>query len=70
MAGRPRARTGAICGAKNRQGKACQCKLLLASGRCKFHGGMSTGPKTAAGMARTLAALRAGYRAYRTALTP
>lgn len=34
-----------ICGAKNRQGLACQCKKLYRSGRCKFHGGLSTGPK-------------------------
>lgn len=34
-----------VCGAKNRQGKPCQCKKLYRSGRCKFHGGLSTGPK-------------------------
>ena len=45
------------CGARNRQGQPCQCKLLFKSGRCRFHGGLSTGPKTPEGMARTLAAL-------------
>jgi hypothetical protein len=34
-----------ICGAKNRLGLPCQCKKLYKSGRCKFHGGLSTGPK-------------------------
>jgi hypothetical protein len=34
-----------ICGARNRQGLPCQCKKLFKSGRCKFHGGLSTGPK-------------------------
>ena len=30
----------------------------LANGRCKLHGGMSTGPKTAEGKARALANLK------------
>lgn len=47
-----------ICGAKNRQGQACQCKLLFKSGRCRFHGGLSTGPKTEEGKARSLLNLR------------
>lgn len=34
-----------ICGARNRQGLPCQCKKLYKSGRCKFHGGLSTGPR-------------------------
>lgn len=34
-----------ICGAKNRQGLPCLCKKLYRSGRCRFHGGLSTGPK-------------------------
>ncbi|WP_328804745.1 HGGxSTG domain-containing protein [Noviherbaspirillum galbum] len=34
-----------ICGARNRQGLPCQCKKLYRSGRCRFHGGLSTGPK-------------------------
>src|SRR4051812_6726303 len=41
------------CGARNRRGEACQCKKLLRGGRCRFHGGMSTGPKTAEGLARS-----------------
>src|SRR5579872_5012141 len=32
------------CGAKNRRGKKCGNRGM-ANGRCKFHGGMSTGPK-------------------------
>ena len=27
-----------ICGARNRKGLPCQCKLLLKGGKCKFHG--------------------------------
>jgi len=39
------------CGAKNRRGSPCQCPAM-ANGRCRLHGGLSTGPKTAAGIAR------------------
>ncbi len=35
-----------ICGAKTRRGTSCQCKPLKPNGRCKFHGGLSTGPNT------------------------
>lgn len=31
-----------ICGAKNRQGEPCQCRPM-ANGRCRIHGGKSTG---------------------------
>jgi len=37
------------CGAKNRRGLPCQVKELYENGRCKFHGGLSTGPKTPEG---------------------
>lgn len=64
MAGRPRTRRarklGLTCGAYARStGKPCQAKLLLRGGRCKLHGGMSTGPRTAEGKERALAALLA-----------
>lgn len=45
------------CGAKTRKGSPCQCNSLP-NGRCKFHGGLSTGPKTAEGKARIGAARR------------
>jgi len=48
----------AKCGAFARStGKPCQRKPL-ANGRCKNHGGMSTGPKTQEGKARALANLK------------
>jgi hypothetical protein len=37
------------CGAKNRRGTPCQCPAM-ANGRCRLHGGLSTGPKTQAGI--------------------
>jgi hypothetical protein len=39
------------CGAKNRRGKPCQCPAMP-NGRCRLHGGLSTGPKTAQGIER------------------
>ena len=46
------------CGARRKRGgQACVAKPL-ANGRCKFHGGMSTGPKTSEGRERALANLR------------
>jgi hypothetical protein len=41
----------ARCGAKNRRGLACQCPAM-SNGRCRLHGGKSTGPKTAEGIER------------------
>lgn len=40
---------GLTCGAKNRKGQPCKRIDLWGNGRCKFHGGMSTGPKTEEG---------------------
>lgn len=37
------------CGAKTKAGHPCKQKALYISGRCKWHGGCSTGPKTEAG---------------------
>ena len=39
------------CGAKTRSGTTCQCPAM-ANGRCRLHGGLSTGPKTAEGIDR------------------
>ena len=48
------------------QALPCQCKLLLRGGKCRFHGGMSTGAKTPEGKARSMAALRSGWLKWRT----
>ena len=48
----------AKCGAFARStGELCQRKPL-ANGRCRNHGGLSTGPKTAEGKAKALANLK------------
>jgi hypothetical protein len=46
------------CGAKTRSGKPCRGKSLPGKRRCKWHGGCSTGPKSAEGKAKALANLR------------
>lgn len=46
------------CGAHSRSsGMPCKAKALK-NGRCRFHGGLSTGPRTEAGKRAALANLR------------
>jgi transcriptional regulator with XRE-family HTH domain len=52
------------CGARTRRGAPCQRKALP-NGRCKFHGGLSTGPKTPEGRARVAEAQRKRWAAWR-----
>ena len=42
---------GLTCGARTRAGTPCKRIDLYRSGRCKYHGGMSTGPRSAEGKA-------------------
>lgn len=46
-----------ICAARTRRGSYCLCKALT-NGRCRLHGGLSTGPRTEAGKRKALANLR------------
>jgi hypothetical protein len=57
--------SAALCGARTRRGTACRCRGVGRGGRCKFHGGLSTGPRTAAGKARIAAAQRARWEHWR-----
>lgn len=41
------------CGAQTRAGTPCRRRDLYRSGRCKLHGGLSSGPKTAKGKRRS-----------------
>jgi hypothetical protein len=41
------------CGAKTRKGTPCKQKGLYGSGRCKLHGGLSTGPTTPEGKSKS-----------------
>ncbi|MCO4875772.1 HGGxSTG domain-containing protein [Paraburkholderia caribensis] len=45
--------SGMTCGAKTRAGTPCKLTSIFANGRCKLHGGMSTGPRTDAGRKRS-----------------
>jgi len=45
------------CGAHTRSGECCR-QPAMRNGRCRMHGGLSTGPRTAAGRARCAAARR------------
>jgi transcriptional regulator with XRE-family HTH domain len=47
-----------LCGAKTRKGKPCRNLSEPGRHRCKFHGGKSTGPKTAEGRAKIAEAQR------------
>ena len=47
---------GQRCGAKTRQGTPCKRPANKRNGRCRLHGGQSTGPKTAEGRAKIAAA--------------
>ncbi|MFS9769962.1 HGGxSTG domain-containing protein [Enterobacter chuandaensis] len=51
---------GIPCGATTRAGTPCKMTVLYRGGRCKLHGGMSTGAKTKAGRKRQ----RDGYRVW------
>jgi hypothetical protein len=46
-----------ICGARNRRGYPCRQRELFPNGRCRYHGGLSAGPKTTEGRAWSLANL-------------
>lgn len=51
-----------VCGAKTRSGKACQ-NFGMKNGRCRMHGGKSTGPRTPEGKERhRLAVTKHGAR--------
>ena len=41
------------CGARTRKGAPCGCPAVRGKKRCRMHGGLSTGPRTAVGLARS-----------------
>ena len=59
---------GMTCGAKAKSsGQPCKSKEIHKNGRCKFHGGLSTGPKSDAGKLAALENLRLGREPHRAA---
>jgi hypothetical protein len=55
------------CGARTRKGTPCQAQGLGRGGRCKNHGGMSTGARTPEGRQRIHEAQHRRWRNYRAA---
>ncbi len=53
------------CGARTRAGGTCKAPAMWLKDRCRMHGGLSTGPKSPEGKAKSLAAAREGYRRWR-----
>ena len=47
---------GQRCGAKTRRGTPCQRPARKVNGKCRLHGGRSSGPKTQEGLAKISAA--------------
>jgi hypothetical protein len=64
----PRKRRPA-CGAKNRRGEPCTVRVEPGKRRCRFHGGLSTGPRTPEGRERIAEAMRLRW-ARRKAMAP
>ena len=57
---RPKYLRGLICGVIKGDGQPCRMTALCANGRCVWHGGKSTGPRTPEGRARALENLKLG----------
>lgn len=71
----PKRRGRQACGAKCRDGHACRAPAVWdkltnqpRNGRCKLHGGKSTGPRTAEGKARIAEAQRERWRRWRESI--
>lgn len=63
------ARRRVQCGAKTRKGKPCLNQSEPGKRRCKFHGGKSTGPKTAEGREKIAQAQRNRWEKWRLGQT-
>ena len=50
------------CGAKTRAGTPCKRKDIYRSTRCRYHGGLSTGPRTEEGKKRSAANWKKRWR--------
>lgn len=58
-----------VCGAQTRKGTPCRMKSEPGKRRCKFHGGLSTGPRTALGRQRIAEAQRKRWEVSRAKKT-
>jgi hypothetical protein len=55
------------CGAKTRKGTPCQARCVDGKAKCRLHGGLSTGPTSAAGRERIAESNRRRAQARRAA---
>lgn len=53
---------GMTCGSTTRAGTPCKQRSIYRNGRCKFHGGLATGPTTEAGKEQCRINVRKGGR--------
>ena len=53
------------CSAKTRAGETCKKKVIPGKTKCRYHGGLSTGPKTEVGKARIAMAQRLRWQRIR-----
>lgn len=60
-------RSGPRCGARTQKGTPCGAKAIPESGRCRRHGGLSTGPRTASGIQRIIDGQKRRWAAWREA---
>lgn len=51
-----------LCGARTRAGSPCRMRVEPGKRRCRLHGGMSTGPRSAEGRAKIAEAQRKRWR--------
>jgi hypothetical protein len=58
------------CGARTRKGAPCLARVVPGKGRCRLHGGLSSGPRTPEGKARIAAAQRKRWAATRARVGP
>jgi hypothetical protein len=61
---RPRRKDRRRCHARTRAGGTCLVRAEPGKARCRFHGGLSAGPRTEEGRARIAEAQRRRWRAY------
>lgn len=54
-----------VCAARRKKGGQCIIRTIFPNGRCRYHGGLSTGPKTADGRERIAAAQRIRWSQFR-----
>jgi len=66
----PRDLVGLTCGARTRAGTPCKLTVIYGNGRCKLHGGLSTGPTSNEGRERCREAAQKRWAMVKAHATP